>query len=149
MHTRSQLADSQWASLCRRKYLLISVHSSLFVCFLSLGAVRFNISHISSFLCHSLSPSYSLSYHYKMWPFFPVGFTFTLESLLFSPRCLLVLEDKVNTLGEFACRYYKSSLSLCEWGERGASGTARGQQRGLWVRRGTDGAQCSHPQSCR
>lgn len=48
---------------------------------------------------------------------------FTVKSLLFSPCCLPVLEDKVNTLSQFAFRCnYKSSLLLCEGeGERASS----------------------------
>lgn len=48
---------------------------------------------------------------------------FTVKSLLFSPCCLPVLEDKVNTLSQFAfCCNYKSSLLLCEGeGERASS----------------------------
>lgn len=48
---------------------------------------------------------------------------FAVKSLLFSPCCLPVLEDKVNTLSQFAFRCnYKSSLLLCEGeGERVSS----------------------------
>lgn len=59
------------------------------------------MSRISSSLRQSLSPSYRLL-SLRNVTLFSVQFMFTVESLLFSPCCLHVLEDKVNTLSQFA-----------------------------------------------
>lgn len=88
------------------KILLQSVTSGYdalsVLCFFSLGAVRFKASHFFLPLSVTVTKLQSLLSLRKCDLFFLSNNTFTVESLLFSPCCLRVLEDKVNTLSEFA-----------------------------------------------
>ena len=64
--------------------------------------------------------------------FFLSDSTFQVESLLFSPRCLHVVKDKVNTVGEFA--FATVTINLVYHGERsggeGRGGIAEGDAGG-------------------
>ena len=68
----------------------------------SLGAVMFKATHFFLPLSLTVTKLQLLLPLRNVTFFSPVKSTFTVESLLFSPCCLRVLEDKVNTLSEFA-----------------------------------------------
>lgn len=84
--------------------------------------------HINSPLCQSPSPSYSLSYHCEMWPFFPPSNSRSQPShFSLALVASMSLKIKLTHSASLLCRCnYKSSLLLCERGEERASGPVRG-----------------------
>ena len=140
-HTHTHTHTSKSASLCSMcwcKHLPVSsVHLCVCVCVCVCVCISpaFEQSaltpHISS-LCQSLSPKLQSLLSLRNVTFFSVKFTFTVESLLFSPCCSTSLKIKLTHSASLLCRRsYKSGLSLFEREEK----RAREQQRGLWVRR--------------
>lgn len=114
MSWHTVLVHSVW---WRQHSPISSVHLVVCVCGPAHAVLTPHIFHPRQ----TLSQSHSLSYRRVMWPFFLLNSC--SQSSHYSLALVAVLEDKVNTLSQFAFRCnYKSSLLLCEGeGERVSS----------------------------